>query len=145
MDRDLKTSGTIPDSTDSLNKFMRGMESGLLAIEIIKIVLDIRVSFVPIKIRKCLFYLHGIQPGEKKTENRTLLGGKCQVLLLRKRSSVKCLLEVYVCFRIFKTELFIRFFVGESVASQWDSSMAPFVTVVQALTVDYRKNLSVNI
>ena len=48
-------------------------------------------------------------------------------------------------FRIFKTELFIWFFVEESVASQWDSSMAPFLTVVQALTVDYRKNLSVNI
>ena len=45
------------------------MESGLLAIEIIKIVLDIRVSFVPIKIRKRLFYLHGIQPGEKKKQN----------------------------------------------------------------------------
>ena len=62
----MKTSETIPDSTDSLNKFMRGMESGLLAIEIIKIVRDIRVSFVPIKVRKCLFNLHGIQPGEKK-------------------------------------------------------------------------------
>ena len=47
---------------------MRGMESGLLAIEIIKIVWDIRVSFVPIKVRKCLFNLHGIQPEEKKTE-----------------------------------------------------------------------------
>ena len=42
------------------------MESGLLAIEIIKIVWDIRVSFVPIKVRKCLFNLHGIQPEEKK-------------------------------------------------------------------------------
>ena len=85
MDRDLKTSGTIPDSTDALNKFMRGMESGLLASEIIKIVWDIRLSFVPIKVRKCLFNLHGIQPEEKK-KNRTLLGGKCQVLLLSKRS-----------------------------------------------------------
>ena len=47
---------------------MRGMESGLLAIEIIRIVWDIRVSFVPIKVRKCLFNLHGIQPEEKKTE-----------------------------------------------------------------------------
>ena len=85
MNRDLKTSGTIPDSTDALNKFMRGMESGLLAIEIIKIVWGIRVSFVPIKVRKCLFNLHGIQPEERK-KNRTLLGGKCQVLLLSKRS-----------------------------------------------------------
>ena len=45
---------------------MRGMESGLLASEIIKIVWDIRLSFVPIKVRKCLFNLHGIQPEEKK-------------------------------------------------------------------------------
>ena len=67
----MKTSGTIPDSTDALNKFMRGMESGLLAIEIIKIVWDIRVSFVPIKVRKCLFNLHGIQPEEKKKQNFT--------------------------------------------------------------------------
>ena len=61
------------------------MESGLLASEIIKIVWDIRLSFVPIKVRKCLFNLHGIQPEERK-KNRTLLGGKCQVLLLSKRS-----------------------------------------------------------
>ena len=47
------------------------MESGLLAIEIIKIVWDIRVSFVPIKVRKCLFNLHGIQPEEKKKQNFT--------------------------------------------------------------------------
>ena len=53
----------------------------------------------------------------QRKNNRTLLGGKCQVLLLSKRSSVKCLLEVYVCFRIFKTELCIWFFVEESVAS----------------------------
>ena len=32
-------------------------------------------------------------------------------------------------FRIFKTELFIWFFVGESVASQRDSSMVAVVTV----------------
>ena len=49
---------------------MRGMESGLLAIEIIKIVRDICVGFVLIKVRKCLLYLHGIHR-ERKNQNLT--------------------------------------------------------------------------
>ena len=47
---------------------MRGMESGLLAIEIIKIVRDICVGFVLIKVRKCLLYLHEIRRERKKPE-----------------------------------------------------------------------------